>query len=422
MKNLKSIVERIDKSEKMKIIKMMRKKSFLNYRDDLEKLGMKVDFATSPFAYYKITSRKWGSDSIYITSKQNVGSDAEYISNDNIAMGELTEIVQETMFNKMKAKEELKELVREVIADIVTENHKFKVGDEVKFNGNYDGVVVKVHTDGKLKGMIDVQKKGRSSTVTLSASNKKEVRLAEAINESEGTNINTNALSSSEIQLAVGAINFFGTGSHPMADAKGLKYFKVEYLADIIVKNKSKLSGDAKKHLANLLKKLQKSIKEDSVTENKDINFVLDQLANSVDLYPRDEFAQHMAKNTKYNEKDFEKLYDAYFKMKAMDRFHMAIDIGKSKKFLSKFGIKEEVQPVNENMSDLEFVVDQLANSMEHYDEKEFVDHMSKETKYNANSLKKVFNAYWDLGARERDDTFTRVNTAKPWLKKFGIK
>ena len=359
---------------------------------------------------------------------------------------------------KMKAKEQLKELVREVVADIVTENHEFKVGDEVKFNGNYDGVVVKVHTSGKLKGMIDVQKKGRSSTVTLSASNKKEVRPIkedlfhciqdlmksgdarnvadkkckrwgvsesdEDISENEGTNtnINTNALSQSEIQLAVGAINFFGTGSHPMADAKGLKYFKVDYLADIIVKNKSKLSGDAKKHLANLLKKLQKSIKEDSVTENKDINFVLDQLANAVDLYPRDEFAQHMAKNTKYDEKDFEKLYDAYFKMKAMDRFHMATDIGKSKKFLSKFGIKEEVQSVNENMSDLEFVVDQLANSMEHYDEKEFVKHMSKETKYNANSLKKVFNAYWDLNARKRDDMFTRVNTAKPWLKKFGIK
>jgi len=456
MENSKSIVERIDKSDKMKIIKVMRKKSFLNYRDDLEKLGMKVDFATSPFAYYKITSRKWGSDSIYITSKQNVGDDAEYISNDNIAMGELTEIVQETMFSKMKAKEELKEIVREVVSEIMTENHKFKVGDEVKFNGNYDGVVVKVHTDGKLKGMIDVQKKGRSSTVTLSASNKKEVRPIkedlfhciqdlmksgdarnvadkkckrwgvsesdEELTEDDGTNINVHALNSSEIQLAVGAINFFGTGSHPMADAKGLKYFKVEYLADIIAKNKSKLSGDAKKHLANLLKKLQKSIKEDSVTENKDINFVLDQLANAVDLYPRDEFAQHMAKNTKYNEKSFEKLYDAYFKMKAMDRFHMATDIGKSKKFLSKFGIKEEVESINENMSDLEFVVDQLANSMEHYDEKEFVNHMSKETKYNASSLKKVFNAYWDLNAIKRDDMFTRVNTAKPWLKKFGIK
>jgi hypothetical protein len=422
MKNSKSIVERIDKSEKMKIIKVMRKKSFLNYRDDLEKLGMKVDFSFSPFAYYKITHRKWGSDSIYITSKKNVGSDAEYISNDNIAMGELTEIVQETMFNKMKAKEELRELVREVVSEIVTENHKFKVGDEVKFNGNYDGVVVKVHTDGKLKGHIDVQKKGRSSTVTLHGGNKREVRLAESVNESPMSTINPNVLSPTEQQLVVGLINALGHGSHPMADAKGLKYFKVEYLADIIVKNKSKLSGDAKKHLANLLKKLQKSIKEDSVTENKDINFVLDQLANAVDLYPRDEFAQHMAKNTKYNEKDFEKLYDAYFKMKAMDRFHMAIDIGKSKKFLSKFGIKEEVQTINENMSDLEFVVDQLANSMEHYDEKEFVDHISKETKYNANSLKKVFNAYWDLGARERDDMFTRVNTAKPWLKKFGIK
>ena len=687
MENSKPVVERIDKSEKMKIIKVMRKKSFLNYRDDLEKLGMKVDFATSPFSYYKITHRKWGSDSIYITSKKNVGSDAEYISNDNIAMGELTEFVQETMFNKMKAKEQLKklvkevmvefenpppppggwksggitsdcdtyvknytsivksiasqlsgivktaisdlskikkdnpqwkgvdykkiptakllnksdpdklrvneddlakvrikvyqswlklqkefhplygevqtilrkhkidykfqealeriyaplamglnlgsmgklpeianakdgnlvppilnyidalsinyksrssdlynkfyknkypkikssldnlkyknpsdaidtlvadlndwfknwtttsqsnlktsianiqtsqtnytlstekvkikEIVKEVITEIIGENHKFKVGDEVKFNGNYDGVVVKVHTDGKLKGMIDVQKKGRSSTVTLYGGNKKEVLLAESINESPMPTINPNVLSPSEIQLAVGAINFFGTGSHPMADAKGLKYFKVEYLADIIAKNKSKLSGDAKKHLANLLKKLQKSIKEDSVTENKDINFVLDQLANAVDLYPRDEFAQHMASQTKYDEKDFEKLYDAYFKMKAMDRFHMATDIGKSKKFLSKFGIKEEVQSINENMSDLEFVVDQLANSMEHYDEKEFVKHMSKETKYNANSLKKVFNAYWDLNARKREDMFVGLYTAKPWLKKFGIK
>lgn len=340
MENSKSIVERIDKSEKVKIIKVMRKKSFLNYRDDLEKLGMKVDFATSPFAYYKITNRKWGSDSIYITSKKNVGSDAEYIGKDNIAMGELTEIVQETMFNKMKAKEELRELVREVVSEIVTENHKFKVGDEVKFNGNYDGVVVKVHTDGKLKGHIDVQKKGRSSTVTLYGGNKKEVRLAEAIGHYEGTNINPNVLSQSEIQLAVGAINFFGTGSHPMADAKGLKYFKVEYLADIIAKNKSKLSGDAKKHLLNLLKKLQKSIKEDSMNESSDLNFVLDQIANSMDHYDEKEFVDHISKETKYDAKSLKKLYQSYFKLGAMDRFQMGMDINKTKKFLKKFGIK----------------------------------------------------------------------------------
>ena len=47
-------------------------------------------------------------------------------------------------------------------------------------------------------------------------------------------------------------------------------------------------------------------------------------------------------------------------------------------------------------MSDLDFVVDQISNSMEHYDEKDFVKDLS--TKYNANSLKKVFNAYWDMG------------------------
>jgi len=87
---------------------------------------------------------------------------------------------------------------------------------------------------------------------------------------------------------------------------------------------------------------LKKIVEEEleQVSENKDINFVLDQLASAVDLYPRDEFAQHMAKNTKYDEKSFEKLYDVYFKMKAMDRFHMATDINKSKKFLAKLGIK----------------------------------------------------------------------------------
>ena len=341
MENSKSIVERIDKSEKMKIIKVMRKKSFMNYRDDLEKLGMKVDFATSPFAYYKITSRKWGSDSIYITSKKNVGDDAEYISNDNIAMGELTEIVQETMFNKMKAKVELKELVKEVITEIIGENHKFKVGDAVKFNGNHDGVVTKVHTDGKLKGMIDVQKKGRSSTVTLTGSNKKEVRLAESISEQEGgANINVGVLSSGEQQLAVGLIAMFGEKEGPRVDMKSLKYFKVNYLADIISKNMKHLSSDAKKYPAKLLKKLQKSIKEDSMNESSDLNFVLDQIANSMDHYDEKEFVDHISKETKYDAKSLKKLYQSYFKLKAMDRFQMGMDINKTKKFLKKFGIK----------------------------------------------------------------------------------
>lgn len=348
MENSKSIVEGggIPKPDKMKIIKVMRGTSFLNYRKDLEKQGIKVDFATSPFPYYKLTHRKWGKKSdgkeraIYITSKQNVGDDAEYISNDNIAMGELSEIVQESMFNKMKTKAEIKELVKEVITEILAENHNFKVGDEVKFNGDHDGVVVKVHTSGKLKGHIDVQKKGRTSTVTLHGGNKREVRLAENISEETEANINVNALSPTEQQLAVGIINFFGTGSHPMADIKGLKYFKVNYLADIVSKNKSKLKGDVKKHLARILKKLQKSTNEENIKEG---------------------------------------------------------------------------------MSDLDFVIDQISNSMEHYDEKDFSD-LSKETKYNSNSLKKVFNAYWDMGAMERHKMSMNINDTKKFLKKFGIK
>lgn len=243
--------------------------------------------------------------------------------------------------SKTNAKVELKELVGEVVSELIDENHKFKVGDEVKFNGNHDGVVVKVHTDGKLKGHIDVQKKGRTSTVTLYGGDKREVRLAEDISEAEGgANIDVNVLSNGEKQLAVGLIAMFGEKEGPRVDMKSLKYFKVNYLADIISKNMKHLTSDAKKYSAKLLKKLQKSIKEDSMTENKDMNFVLDQLANAVDLYPKDEFAKHMADNTKYDEKSFEKLYDAYFKMKAMDRFHMATDINKSKKFLKKFGIK----------------------------------------------------------------------------------
>ena len=489
MENSKSIVEAdgVPKSEKMKIIKVMRGTSFLNYRDGLEKQGIKVEFATSPFSYYRLTHRKWGKKNdgkeraIYITSKRNAGDDAEYISNDNIAMGELTESVRETLFNKMKTNEELKELVREVAQEMLPEAGKWnqatanKVADlsKIRTKTMMDLYMVlknnpktKKEKDAVQKLFDELKKRGELKHIKSPMEESDEVNeemhdciqdymevhglsyseamkkcrgsvwdekggkrgkrgkrmRREDISEDEGANINVHALSRTEIQLAIGAINFFGTGQHPFADEKGLKYFKVDYLADIIAKNKNKLEATARKHLEKLVKKLQKSTNEDVVSENKDINFVLDQLANAVDLYPRDEFAQHMAKNTKYDEKSFEKLYDAYFKMKAMDRFHMATDIGKSKKFLSKFGIKEEVQSINENMSDLEFVVDQLANSMEYYDEKEFVKHVSKETKYNANSLKKVFNAYWDLGARERDDMFTRVNTAKPWLKKFGIK
>lgn len=83
--------------------------------------------------------------------------------------------------------------------------------------------------------------------------------------------------------------------------------------------------------------------------------------------------------------------------------------------------IREEIKQVREGWSDLEFVIDQLANSMDYYNEKEFVSHLSKETKYNAGQLKKVFKAYWKLGPMEKHDMFMG-GYAKPWLRKLGIR
>ena len=58
-----------------------------------------------------------------------------------------------------------------------------KVGDEVLFNGNYKGLVKQIHTSGKLKGMIDVIKKGRSSVTTVHASYVKKVN--ESVDEAK---------------------------------------------------------------------------------------------------------------------------------------------------------------------------------------------------------------------------------------------
>lgn len=81
-------------------------------------------------------------------------------------------------------------------------------------------------------------------------------------------NINVSALSPTEISLAIGVINYFGTGSHPMATKKTLAYFKVDYLADIIKKNKNRLEANVKKHLANLLKKLNEGTNEATYDKN----------------------------------------------------------------------------------------------------------------------------------------------------------
>jgi len=376
MEKSKSIVEHgVPKPEKMKIVKVMRGTSFLNYRDGLEKHGMKVEFETSPYPYYRITHRKWGKNSagkeraIYITNKRNAGDDAEYISNDNIAMGELTEagkwnqatankvadlskIRTKTMmdlymvmknnpktkkekdavqklFDELKKRGELKHIKSPMDeSDEVNEEMHDCIQDYMEVHGLSYSEAMK-----KCRGSVWDEKGGKRG--------KRGKRMRrEDISEDEGANINVHALSRTEIQLAIGAINFFGTGQHPFADEKGLKYFKVDYLADIIAKNKNKLEATARKHLEKLVKKLQKATNEETINEGDDLRFVIDQLTNSMEHYDEKEFVDHMSKETNYDANQLKKVFKAYWKIGAMDRFNMATDINKTKKFLARLGIK----------------------------------------------------------------------------------
>ena len=85
------------------------------------------------------------------------------------------------------------------------------------------------------------------------------------VNEASG-NINVSALTRTEIQMAIGVLNFFGTGSQPHATGKNLAHFKVDYLADLIKKNKNRLEATAKKHLDKMVKKLNEGVNEDIFT------------------------------------------------------------------------------------------------------------------------------------------------------------
>ena len=106
---------------------------------------------------------------------------------------------------------------------------------------------------------------------------------AEGVVAEASGNINVSALSSTEIQMAIGVINFFGTGSHPHATGKNLGHFKVEYLADLIKKNKNRLEATAKKHLDKLVSKLSEAVSEEvdegmGLVLNKEIFFGLQKL------------------------------------------------------------------------------------------------------------------------------------------------
>jgi hypothetical protein len=74
-------------------------------------------------------------------------------------------------------------------------------------------------------------------------------------------------------------------------------------------------------------------------------------------------------------------------------------------------------------MSDLEFVGDQLANAVADgmMNRREFISFMSAETKFDKNALGKIYDAYLDLDARERMKLDMTRNMMK-FLKGHGLK
>jgi hypothetical protein len=81
---------------------------------------------------------------------------------------------------------------------------------------------------------------------------------------------------------------------------------------------------------------------------------------------------------------------------------------------------KYAIENINEvNNADLTFLIDQLVNSMEFYDEREFVDHIGKETGIDKNILRKIFKGYWKLSPTKTMQWST--NDWKKWLANYGI-
>ena len=281
----------------------------------------------------------------------------------------------------------------------VNETKDVKVGDEVLFNGKYKGLVKQIHTRGKLKGMVDVIKKGRSSVTTVDASSVKKVNesVDEAAKKADLSKFTTKTLRDLYAVLD-------GKANTPKEKSS------VEQLRAELVKRKVLKKEDTLKITKERLKEI---VREEFrfATKYKTLSGkeVIARIKASKD------------KNMKYwypqsRRKEIEKMK----KVTVKDLENMLPDSYPGSAIYGLWN-DDEVNEVNEGLSDLEFVIDQLANSMEHYDEKEFIKHISSQTKYKAPQLKKIFQSYWKLGAMERHNMFLSGDP-KPWLKKLGVK
>ena len=78
----------------------------------------------------------------------------------------------------------------------------------------------------------------------------------------------------------------------------------------------------------------------------------------------------------------------------------------------------EEGTQLKEMFSDVDFVIDQLSNSMEHFTEDEFVKFMGDEIKMSPEIASEIFNDYWKLSPMVRDQN---AYGWKKWLEQYGV-
>ncbi len=81
--------------------------------------------------------------------------------------------------------------------------------------------------------------------------------------------------------------------------------------------------------------------------------------------------------------------------------------------------MEESKEEINELFSDVDFLIDQLSNSMEYYSEDEFAEFMSDEIKMSPKIAKQIFNDYWKLSATDRMNN--GGDDWKVFLAKHGI-
>ena len=79
----------------------------------------------------------------------------------------------------------------------------------------------------------------------------------------------------------------------------------------------------------------------------------------------------------------------------------------------------EESTQLNELFSDVDFVIDQLSNSMEHFSEDDFVEFMGDEIKMPPEIASNIFKDYWILSPQVRNQN---AYGWKKWLEQYGIK